>query len=422
MLTFTWIFLIAITISTAVQAWLNARQRTAVLTHQGAVPARFTPNITLVSHQKAAAYTAAKMSIDTWAGVYGLIVVLLWTLGGGLEWLDVSLRSMGWSMLTTGVVFILVFSLIGSALDLPFSIYRTFIVEEKFGFNKTTPKLFITDMLKQTLLVVAIASPLIAVVLWLMQSAGHWWWLWAWAVWVGFSVLLMWAFPTWIAPLFNQFQPMQDKPLKAAIEGLLTRCGFESKGLYQMDGSKRSSHGNAYFTGFGKSKRIVFYDTLLAQLSTNETLAVLAHELGHFKRKHIIKRLGTTFILFLCGFALLGWLAGQPWFYEALGVSQMSNHVLLILFMLCMPAFTFIFTPLMSLSSRRHEFEADDYAKIHTNADDLISALVKMYDDNASTLTPDPLYSAWHDSHPPASIRIAHLAQPTTQVSEQQTS
>ena len=411
MLLFTIVFLTALFISFAIDLWLDRRQLSYIAKHRTEVPERFKQDISLEAHQKAADYTSTKLRFGTWAGIYSLGLLLIWTLGGGLEWLDQTIRTLAWSPLVTGVVFILGFSLIGSLLDLPFSIYKTFVIEQKFGFNKMTASLFISDMVKQTLLMFVIAAPLIGVILWLMESAGSLWWAWAWAAWVGFSLLMMWAYPTFIAPIFNKFEPMKDESLKEAIENLLSRCGFESSGLFQMDGSKRSSHGNAYFTGFGKSKRIVFYDTLLEQLSTNETLAVLAHELGHFKRNHIKKRMAVTYTIFLGGFALMGWLAEQAWFYEGLGVSTPSNHVLLILFMLAMPAFTFALSPLMSIYSRKHEFEADDYAKEHANAEDLISALVKMYEDNASTLTSDPLYSAWHDSHPPAPIRIAHLEQ-----------
>lgn len=383
----------------------------SILTHRGAVPERFADAISLGSHQKAADYSMAKMKLGTWSGLYGLGLLLAWTLGGGLDILDQWLRAWQWSPLTTGVVFLIIFSMLGSVLELPFSLYSTFSVEQKFGFNKMTLGLYISDMLKQGALMIAIGAPLIWVVLWLMQSAGEMWWLWAWAVWTGFSLLMMWAYPTFIAPLFNKFSPMQEGELKTAIEGLLQRCGFESNGLYMMDGSKRSSHGNAYFTGFGKSKRIVFFDTLLKQLSIDETLAVLAHELGHFKRNHIKKRMVLIFSMSLAGFAVLGWLAEQGWFYAGLGVTQVSDYMLLILFMLAMPVFTFALSPLMSVYSRKHEFEADDYAKEHANAEDLISALVKMYDDNAATLTPDSLYSAWHDSHPPAPVRVAHLEQ-----------
>jgi len=409
MLTFTLIFLAALLLSTAIDFYLDQRHMRSIVRHRDAVPERFADAISLESHQKAADYTMAKMKLGTWSGLYGLGLLLFWTLGGGLDMLDQWLRAWQWSALTTGVVLLIVFSLIGSLLELPFSLYSTFKVEQQFGFNKMTMGLYISDMLKQGALMIAIGAPLIWVILWLMASAGEMWWLWAWGVWTGFSVLMMWAYPTFIAPLFNKFEPMQDGELKTAIEGLLKRCGFESDGLFQMDGSKRSSHGNAYFSGFGKSKRIVFFDTLLEQLSTNETLAVLAHELGHFKRNHIKKRMVLMFSMSLAGFAILGWLAGQDWFYAGLGVSHASNYMLLILFMLAMPVFTFVISPLMSMYSRKHEFEADDYAKEHANAEDLISALVKMYDDNAATLTPDSLYSAWHDSHPPAPVRVAHL-------------
>jgi len=409
MLIFTCIFLAALLLSTAIDFYLDQRHMRSIVTHRAAVPERFADAISLESHQKAADYTMAKMKLGTWSGLYALGLLLVWTLGGGLDILDQWLRAWQWSALTTGVVFLIVFSIIGSLLELPFSLYSTFSVEQRFGFNKMTLGLYISDMLKQSLLMIAIGAPLIWVVLWLMESAGDMWWLWAWAVWTGFSVLMMWAYPTFIAPIFNKFTPMQDGELKTAIEGLLKRCGFESDGLFQMDGSKRSSHGNAYFSGFGKSKRIVFFDTLLEQLSTDETLAVLAHELGHFKRNHIKKRMALMFSMSLVGFAILGWLAEQGWFYAGLGVSQPSDYMLLILFMLAMPVFTFALSPLMSMYSRKHEFEADDYAKEHANAEDLISALVKMYDDNAATLTPDALYSAWHDSHPPAPVRVAHL-------------
>jgi len=408
---FTWIFLAILLLSTAIDFYLDQRHIRSVLTHRGEVPERFSDAISLESHQKAADYTMAKMKLATWSGLYGLGLLLLWTLGGGLDILDQWLRAWQWSPLTTGVVLLLVFSMIGSLLELPFSLYSTFKVEQSFGFNKMTLSLYFADMLKQGLLMIAIGAPLIWVVLWLMQSAGEMWWLWTWAVWTGFSILMMWAYPTFIAPLFNKFEPMEDGELKTAIEGLLNKCGFESNGLFKMDGSKRSSHGNAYFSGFGKSKRIVFFDTLLEQLSINETLAVLAHELGHFKRNHIKKRMVLMFSMSLAGFAILGWLAEQSWFYAGLGVSQPSDYMLLILFMLAMPVFTFALSPLMSVYSRKHEFEADDYAKEHANAEDLISALVKMYDDNAATLTPDSLYSAWHDSHPPAPVRVAHLEQ-----------
>ncbi|MDX8397785.1 MAG: M48 family metallopeptidase [Mariprofundaceae bacterium] len=396
-------------LSIAIEFYLDQRHMRSIVQHRSAVPKRFVDAISLASHQKAADYSLAKLKLGTYSGFYGLILLLLWSLGGGLDCLDKWLLGWGFSALLTGVVFILAFAIISSLLELPFSLYSTFKVEQSFGFNKMTLGLYASDMLKQTALMLLIGAPLIWVVLWLMATAGDLWWLWAWCVWTAFSLFMMWAYPSFIAPLFNKFTPMQEGDLKKAIEALLQRCGFESNGLYMMDGSKRSSHGNAYFTGFGKSKRIVFFDTLLKQLSIDETLAVLAHELGHFKCNHIKKRMVLMFSMSLAGFALLGFLAQQTWFYEGLGVSRASDYMLLVLFMLAMPVFTFALSPLMSMYSRKHEFEADDYAKEHANAEDLISALVKMYDDNAATLTPDSLYSAWHDSHPPAPIRVAHL-------------
>jgi len=409
MLFFTALFLIVLFISIVIEFYLDQRQMRSVLTHRASVPERFSAQISLTSHQKAADYTLAKMKLGTWSGLYGLGLLLAWTLGGGLDILDTWVSAWQFSGLNTGVLFLLVFAVISSLLELPLSLYSTFSVEQRFGFNKMTMGLLLTDMLKQAALMLVIGAPLIWVVLWLMGSAGSWWWLWAWAVWTGFSVLMMWAYPTFIAPIFNKFSPMEEGELKTAIEGLLQRCGFESNGLFVMDGSKRSSHGNAYFTGFGKSKRIVFFDTLLKQLTTDETLAVLAHELGHFRRNHVKKRMLLMFSMSLAGFALMGWLSQQMWFYAGLGVTVPSNYMLLMLFMLVMPVFTFALSPLMSMYSRKHEFEADDYAKEHAQAEDLISALVKMYDDNAATLTPDDWYSAWHDSHPPAPVRVAHL-------------
>ncbi|MES0371940.1 MAG: M48 family metallopeptidase [Mariprofundaceae bacterium] len=409
MLTFTWIFLVAVVLHFAIESWLEARHGNHVASHRDAVPARFADAVSLEAHQKAADYTLAKLNVSKWSELYGLALLLIWTLGGGLAWLDGVWSDMGWGSIWVGTAFLISFALIGTLLDLPFSIYKTFVTEEKFGFNRMTAKLFVVDMIKGALLMLLIGVPIVAVILWLMDSAGNLWWVWAWAFWTGFSLFMMWAYPTLIAPIFNKFEPMEEGETKSSIEALLIRCGFESKGLFVMDGSKRSSHGNAYFTGFGKSKRIVFFDTLLKQLSMHETEAVLAHELGHFKHGHIRKRMLIMFATSLAGFALLGWLSDQLWFYQALGVPQASNHALLILFMLALPHFLFWMAPLSSWFSRKHEFEADAYAASHADAADLITALVKMYEDNASTLTPDPLHSAWHDSHPPAPVRVAHL-------------
>jgi len=409
MLIFTWIFLAAVVLHFAIEAWLEARHGRFVASHRHAVPERFAESISLEAHQKAADYTLAKLSVSKWSELYGLALLLIWTLGGGLAWLDGVITGFDFSPLWHGTAFLILFVMIGSLLDLPFSLYKTFVTEAKFGFNRMTPKLFMVDMIKGMGLMLVIGVPIAAIILWLMGSAGDLWWAWAWAFWTGFSIFMMWAYPTLIAPLFNKFEAMEEGETKSAIEALLARCGFESKGLFVMDGSKRSSHGNAYFTGFGKSKRIVFFDTLLKQLSLSETEAVLAHELGHFKHGHIKKRMIIMFATSLAGFALLGWLAGQLWFYQALGVPEPSNHALLILFTLALPHFLFWMAPLSSWFSRKHEFEADAYAAEHADASDLISALVKMYEDNASTLTPDPLHSAWHDSHPPAPVRVAHL-------------
>lgn len=399
----------AVALHFAIEAWLEARHGSHVASHRDAVPARFADVISLQAHQKAADYTLAKLKVSKWGEIYGLIFLLLWTLGGGLAWLDGAVASLGWSPLWHGTAFLVAFVLISSLIDLPFSIYRTFVTEAKFGFNRMTARLFVIDMVKGMALMLLIGTPIAAVILWLMASAGNLWWAWAWAFWTGFSIFMMWAYPTLIAPLFNKFEPMEEGETKSAIEALLARCGFESKGLFVMDGSRRSSHGNAYFTGFGRSKRIVFFDTLLKQLNTKETEAVLAHELGHFKHGHIKKRMVMMFATSLAGFALLGWLSDQLWFYQALGVPAASNHALLILFTLALPHFLFWMAPLGSWFSRKHEFEADAYAAKYAEASDLISALVKMYEDNASTLTPDPLHSAWHDSHPPAPVRVAHL-------------
>lgn len=406
---FTWIFIAAVLLHYGVELWLEMRHGRHVAAHRGEVPQRFADAVSLAAHHKAADYTLARLKVSKWSELYGLILLFVWTLGGGLAWLDGAIAGFGLSPLWHGVAFLIGFVLIGSLLDLPFSIYRTFVTEAKFGFNRMTPKLFVIDMIKGMALMLVIGAPIAAVILWLMASTGDLWWAWAWGVWTAFSIFMIWAYPALIAPLFNKFEPMAEGETRTAIENLLARCGFESNGLFVMDGSKRSSHGNAYFTGFGKSKRIVFFDTLLKQLDIGETEAVLAHELGHFKHGHIKKRLAVMFLFSLAGFALLGWLAGQLWFYNALGVPEASNHALLILFMLALPHFLFWASPLGSWFSRKHEFEADAYAAKQADAADLITALVKMYEDNASTLTPDPLYSAWHASHPPASVRVAHL-------------
>jgi STE24 endopeptidase len=408
--TFTYLFLLALAASLGVRFWLAARHIAHVRKHRETVPDSFAGRVPLEDHHKAADYTLTNTRVGRIALLYDSLLLLGWTLGGGLEWLDNSWRAAELQPVVTGIAVMFSAVLIMTVLDLPFSLYHTFVVEERFGFNRSTPAVFVTDLLKNALLLVIIGGPLIALALWIMEASGGLWWLYVWAVWTVFSLVMFWAYPAVIAPLFNKFSPLDNEALKQRIQALMDKCGFRSKGIFVMDGSKRSGHGNAYFTGFGSNKRIVFFDTLLESLNPPEIEAVLAHELGHFKLKHIQKRLLTTFALSLAALALLGWLAGQAWFYQGLGVSQASPWMALLLFMLAMPVFTFFLQPLMSLLSRKHEFEADAYAVQQSSGADLIRALVKMYRENASTLTPDPLYSAFHDSHPPAPVRITHIS------------
>lgn len=409
MQTFTIIFLIALFISSAVQMWLSIRQMRHVLKNRSAVPAEFADKITLAEHQKAADYTITKGTFGRFEVFIGLFILLFWLYGGGLNWLDNFFRGYEWGPIYTGVAVILAFSFIGSLIDLPASLYRTFVIEEKFGFNKSTLSTIFSDMFKGALLGVILGAPLLALILWLMQSAGDWWWVYAWAALSAFSLLMMWAYPKFIAPIFNKFSPLEEGETLQRIESLLSRTGFNSNGVFVMDGSRRSSHGNAYFTGFGKNKRIVFFDTLLESLSPMQIEAVLAHELGHFKHKHVIKGLIVSLTITFIGFAILAFLMKQQWFFSGLGVENASTYMALLLFMLASPAFTFLLGPIMSWWSRKHEFEADAFAAEQSSAKELISSLVSLYRENASTLTPDPLYSAFYDSHPPASIRIAHL-------------
>jgi STE24 endopeptidase len=410
MSTFTLLFLAALAISLLLRFWLASRQLAHVRTHRDTVPDSFAGRIPLEDHHKAADYTLTNTRIGMLALAYDSLLLLGWTLGGGLEWLDNQWGSAGLSPVATGTAVMLSAMVIMSLLDLPFSLYHTFVVEQRFGFNRSTPVLFFTDLIKHALLLFIIGGPLIALALWIMQASGALWWLYVWAVWITFTLVMFWAYPAIIAPLFNKFSPLQDEQLRQRIQSLMDKCGFHSKGIFVMDGSKRSGHGNAYFTGFGNNKRIVFFDTLLESLEPAEIEAVLAHELGHFKLKHIQKRLLSTAALSLAALALLGWLAAEDWFYHGLGISQPSAWMALLLFMLAMPVFTFFLQPLMSLLSRKHEFEADAYAVQQSSGADLVHALVKMYRENASTLTPDPLYSAFHDSHPPAPVRIAHIS------------
>ncbi|TCK17905.1 STE24 endopeptidase [Thiogranum longum] len=408
--TFSWIFVIALALSLGVKLWLAQRQIRAVSLNRNRVPDAFADKIPLDAHKKAADYTLANTRLGRLELLWSNLLLLGWTLGGGLQWLSDLWQGFGWQPVPTGVALMISAFMIMAVLDLPFSLYHTFVLEERFGFNKTTLGTWLGDMLKQTLLMLALGVPLAWAALWLMQESGSLWWLWLWLLWTGFSLLMLWAYPAVIAPLFNKFTLLDDDKLQQRIQSLLDRCGFKSKGIYVMDGSRRSGHGNAYFTGMGQNKRIVFFDTLLETLDADEIEAVLAHELGHFKRKHVQKRIFTMMLMSLAGLALLGWLSQQPWFYQGLGVQTQSNALALLLFMMVSPVFTIFLQPLSSWFSRKHEFEADDYAAQQASASDLIHALVKMYKENASTLTPDPLYSAFYDSHPPAPVRVAHLS------------
>lgn len=406
---FTLLFLLFLFVSVAMRLWLSQRQFNHIQVHRDRVPEEFADKIKIDDHQKAADYSCTKLRIGRYSLAWETALLLFWTLGGGLNALDLWWSNQQLSPLINGIAVIASLMIIVAILDLPFSLYHTFVVEQRFGFNQTDWKTWLLDLLKTTLLMAILGLPLIAVILWLMNQAGQYWWLYAWLVWTGFSLLMLWAWPAFIAPLFNKFSALEDVSLKSRIDNLLERCGFQSEGVYVVDGSRRSAHGNAYFTGFGKNKRIVFYDTLLETLSEDEVEAVLAHELGHFKRHHIKKSLVISLLTTLLGFALLAWLMESSWFYTALGVELASTHTALLLFVLTMPVFVYFISPLFSALSRKHEFEADEFAKSNSDYRALISALVNMYRDNASTLTPDPLHSMFYDSHPPASIRISHL-------------
>ncbi len=406
---FTLLFLFMLALSTLIRLYLSQRQIVHIRRNRNQVPDEFAGNISLKEHQKAADYTTARVRFGRLPLFYEVVLLLFWTLGGGLDILDKIVMHYQLNTILTGITVILIYTFLSSLLDLPFSLYNTFVLEEKFGFNRTSLKTFFTDMVKGALLGLALGVPLLFVILWLMAKMGNSWWLYTWLVISAFSLFMMWIYPTWIAPLFNKFNPLEEGETLQRINNLLQRCGFNSNGIYVIDGSKRSSHGNAYFSGFGKNKRIVFFDTLLNMLNDDELEAVLAHELGHFKKKHIIKGMMITFATTLAGLVLLAWLMKTGWFYTALGVTQPSTYMALLLFTLIIPVFTFAFQPLFSLFSRKNEFEADAFAAQQTDAGHLIHALVDMYRENASTLTPDPLYSAFYDSHPPAPVRIAHL-------------
>ena len=409
--TLSLIFIALLVVTTLTRLWLGSRHIGYVQAHRGAVPQAFAGNISLESHQKAADYSAAKTKLVLVEAIVQALLLAALTLGGGLQWIDDSWRNvLSNHEIIRGALVICTAMFISSLIDLPFEFYKTFTVDEKFGFNKMTVSMFFSDLVKHSLVGLALGLPILFAALWLMQGAGQYWWFYLWVVWSVFNIVMLAVYPTFIAPLFNKFTPLADENLKTRIEALLTKCGFKSQGLFVMDGSTRSGHGNAYFTGFGSSKRVVFFDTLLSRLNTEEIEAVLAHELGHFKHHHVIKRIAMMFFVSFLGLALLGWLMNQTWFYHGLGVATPSNHMALILFLLVSPVFLFLLRPLMASYSRKNEFEADDYAAKHADANKLVDALVKLYRDNASTLTPDPLHSAFYDSHPPASIRISKLA------------
>ena len=409
-------FALALVISTLVRFWLASRQVRHVASHRGVVPQEFAQAVPLSAHQKAADYTIAKTRLGLIEVALGAGIVLGWTLLGGLDALNVATMGITGPGMVQQLTLVVGFAVISGLVDLPLSWYQTFVLEERFGFNKMRLGLWLVDLLKSALVGGVIGIPLLALVLWLMGAAGPRWWLWAWSVWIGFNLLLLLVYPTFIAPMFNKFRPLDDETLKSRVTALMQRCGFAAKGLFVMDGSKRSAHANAYFTGFGAAKRVVFYDTLLSKLSAGEVDAVLAHELGHFRHRHVIKRIASLFALSLGAFGLLGWLSAQAWFYTALGVrpnlvaSAPNDALAVLLFMLVAPAFGFFISPVFAQLSRKQEFEADAYAVAQTNHQDLSAALLKLYEDNASTLTPDPLYVKFYYSHPPASERLSRLA------------
>jgi len=406
---FSTLFIATLLLTTLAKLWLARRHLGHIATNRAQVPQAFREQIDLDAHQKAADYTSAKTRFAMLSVLFDAVLLLVFTVCGGIQWVaDIWLSNLS-SPFAQGIAIIVSVMALSALLDMPFDLYRTFVIEVRFGFNKMSFALYLLDAIKGILLGAAIGLPLLFAVLWLMARMGGNWWLYVWGVWVTFNLLLLFIYPTFIAPMFNKFSPMQNEALKSRIENLLQKCGFTSSGLFVMDGSKRSSHGNAYFTGFGKTKRIVFFDTLLARLTTSEVEAVLAHELGHFKHRHVVKRITISFVISLVFLWLLAQLMQADWFYAGLGVSSQSTALALLLFFMVLPVFSFLLHPLTSAWSRKHEFEADAYAAQQTDANDLSSALVKMYQDNAATLTPDPIYSAFYDSHPPALLRINKL-------------
>ena len=407
---FTGVFLTALGAALALRLWLAARQVRHVLAHRAAVPSAFADTIPLASHQTAADYTVAKSRLGMVDVILDAAILVALTLGGLLQFVsDLWGRVLAPESLWHGVAVILTVLLARGLAQVPLSAWRTFVIEQRFGFNRMTPGLFVADLVKQAVVGAALGVPVLLAVLWLMREAGELWWLYAWLLVSAYSLFLQMIYPAAILPLFNKFSPLEDPALAERVKKLLERCGFRAKGLYVMDGSKRSAHGNAFFTGFGAGKRIVFFDTLLARLGPDEIEAVLAHELGHYRLHHIVKGMVLSWAMSLALLAILGLLAAEGWFYQGLGVQTQSQGIALLLFLLVLPEFTFFLQPLLSRFSRKHEFEADRYATEHAVANELVGALVKLYKDNASTLTPDPLHSAFYDSHPPAAIRIARL-------------
>ncbi len=406
---FSALFVAALLSNAIVKLWLAYRQLQHVAANRAEVPSAFLGIISIGAHHKAADYTSTLVRFSALTVFIDSALLLIFTVGGGIQYLSDFTSGLFSSALLQGALVIVLVLVLQSLLEMPFNLYRTFNIEARFGFNKMTLKLYLLDAMKSLLLGAVLGLPLLFGVLWLMQSMGELWWLYVWGVWVTFNLLLLFIYPTYIAPLFNKFEPLQDEAQKSRIEALLARCGFESSGLFVMDGSKRSSHGNAYFTGFGKTKRIVFFDTLLQRLSPNEIDAVLAHELGHFKHRHVVKRIAFTFAVSLGFLWVLAQLLHAEWFYLGMGVTTHSTAIALLLFFMALPVFTFLLHPVTSAYSRKHEFEADAYAAQQTDANELVNALVKLYQDNAKTLTPDPLYATFYESHPPAPIRIAHL-------------
>jgi STE24 endopeptidase len=413
---FTTAFVVALLASLGVRFWLAARQVAHVRAHRDATPAPFADRVDTTSHRKAADYTVAKQRLGMVETAADAVVLVAITLGGGLAWLFSATEALPLPAMLRDLGLLIGIALIGGVIGLPFSWWRTFRIEERFGFNRTTMAVWVGDLAKGIAVGAVLGLPLASLVLWLMRGAGSMWWLYAWLAWMAFQLLVLVLYPTVIAPLFNRFSPLPAGDARERIENLLARCGFRASGLFVMDGSKRSGHGNAYFTGFGRAKRVVFFDTLLARLAPDEIEAVLAHELGHFRRRHVIKRIVWSALLSLALLGLLAWLAQAPWFYAGLGIPEREvaaamarPGVALALFMLALPVFTFALAPLSAAYSRRHEFEADQFAAEHASARALIAALIKLYEDNAATLTPDPLHSAFYDSHPPAALRVARL-------------